>query len=139
MNKTEFTGELAERLELSRADASRALDAILDSLTDAMAEHDEVSLTGWGNSVRSGGRGAMLTILATHGAGSTFHQPTCRGSDPGRHSRERSWQRDRPAEPPATGGRPMRSARPASRRPRPSIAMCSRRARSRRAGRCGFR
>src|SRR5690348_12039303 len=48
MNKGEFVVELAERCDLSKAEAGRTLDAILDSLTEAMADRDEVSLTGWG-------------------------------------------------------------------------------------------
>jgi DNA-binding protein HU-beta len=48
VNKGEFAAALAERTELSKADANRALDGILDALTEAMAEHDEVSFSGWG-------------------------------------------------------------------------------------------
>jgi DNA-binding protein HU-beta len=48
VNKGEFATELADRTELSKADANRALDGILDTLTQAMAERDEVSFSGWG-------------------------------------------------------------------------------------------
>lgn len=48
MNKGEFATALVDRTELSKADANRALDAILNTLTEAMAERDEVSFTGWG-------------------------------------------------------------------------------------------
>lgn len=48
MNKGEFAAALADRTQLSKADANRALDGILDTLTEAMAEHDEVSFSGWG-------------------------------------------------------------------------------------------
>ena len=48
MNKGEFATVLADRTELSKADANRALAGILDTLTEAMAEHDEVSFSGWG-------------------------------------------------------------------------------------------
>ena len=48
MNKGEFAQALAERTELSKAAATRALDDILDTLTDAMVERDEVSFSGWG-------------------------------------------------------------------------------------------
>ncbi|MFL5927714.1 MAG: HU family DNA-binding protein [Gaiellaceae bacterium] len=48
MNKGEFAEALAERTELSKAAANRALEAILDTLTEAMVERDEVSFSGWG-------------------------------------------------------------------------------------------
>ena len=48
MNKQEFIEDLAERCEFSKADAGRALDAILDSLTEVMADREEVSFTGFG-------------------------------------------------------------------------------------------
>ena len=48
MNKGEFATALAELTELSKADANRALDGILDTLTEAMADRDEISFSGWG-------------------------------------------------------------------------------------------
>jgi DNA-binding protein HU-beta len=48
VNKGEFATVLADRTELSKADANRALDGILLALTEAMADHDEVSFSGWG-------------------------------------------------------------------------------------------
>jgi DNA-binding protein HU-beta len=48
VNKGEFAEVLAERTELSKAAATRALDGILDTLTEAMVERDEVSFSGWG-------------------------------------------------------------------------------------------
>ena len=48
MTKQEFVEDLAERCEFSKAEAGRALDAILESLTEAMADGEEVSFTGFG-------------------------------------------------------------------------------------------
>jgi DNA-binding protein HU-beta len=48
VNKGEFAVVIADRTELSKAAASRAVDGILETLTEAMAEHDEVSFAGWG-------------------------------------------------------------------------------------------
>lgn len=48
MNKGEFTSLVAARTELSNAAAGRVVDGILDTLTEAMAERDEVSFSGWG-------------------------------------------------------------------------------------------
>jgi len=48
VNKQEFTETLAERCEFSKAEAGRAVDAILDSLTEVMVDREEVSFTGFG-------------------------------------------------------------------------------------------
>lgn len=48
MTKQEFVDNLAEQCELSKADAGRALDAILDSLTESMQDGEEVRFTGFG-------------------------------------------------------------------------------------------
>jgi DNA-binding protein HU-beta len=48
VNKQEFVESLAERCELSQAAAGRTLDAILESLTQAMTDGEEVRFTGFG-------------------------------------------------------------------------------------------
>lgn len=48
MNKQEFVESLAAECDFSKAEAGRVLDAILDSLTQAMADGEEVRLTGFG-------------------------------------------------------------------------------------------
>jgi DNA-binding protein HU-beta len=48
VNKAEFAALLAERTDLTKADANRALEGILETLTEAMVERDEVSFSGWG-------------------------------------------------------------------------------------------
>jgi len=48
VNKHEFIESLAEECELSKAEAGRTLDAILDSLTDVMVDREEISFTGFG-------------------------------------------------------------------------------------------
>ena len=48
MTKQEFVENLAERCEFSKAEAGRAVDAILDSLTAVMADGEEVSFIGFG-------------------------------------------------------------------------------------------
>jgi len=48
VNKQQFIETLAERCELSQAAAGRTLDAILDSLTEAMSDGEEVRFTGFG-------------------------------------------------------------------------------------------
>ncbi|NRR00984.1 MULTISPECIES: HU family DNA-binding protein [unclassified Brevibacillus] len=49
MNKTELVTKVAETSELTKKDATKAVDAILDAIADALKEGDKVSLIGFGN------------------------------------------------------------------------------------------
>ena len=54
MNKSELIERIAEGSEITKADAARALDAALDTITDALAQSDPVALVGFGTfSVRN--------------------------------------------------------------------------------------
>src|SRR4051794_21338154 len=57
MNKQEFANELAERCEFSKAEAGRVVDAVLDSVTEALTDRDEVNLPGFGKFVSQKRRG----------------------------------------------------------------------------------
>ena len=48
MTKAEFIDKVADRSGLSKRDASKAVDAFLDSITDALKQGDAVSFTGFG-------------------------------------------------------------------------------------------
>ena len=48
MTKAEFIDRVAAKSGLSRKDAGRAVDAFLDSITDALRSGDAVSFTGFG-------------------------------------------------------------------------------------------
>jgi DNA-binding protein HU-beta len=48
VNKTELVDAVAESADLSKAAAARALDAVIETLTDAMKNGDSVSLVGFG-------------------------------------------------------------------------------------------
>jgi DNA-binding protein HU-beta len=48
VTKQEVVEHVAERCDLSKAAAGRALDAMLDTLTEVMADGEEVSFTGFG-------------------------------------------------------------------------------------------
>ncbi len=48
MTKADFIDKVADRSGLSKRDASRAVDAFLDSITDALKQGDAVSFTGFG-------------------------------------------------------------------------------------------
>ena len=48
MNKTELVAAVAAQAELSKKDAEAAVNAVFDSVKDALAEGDKVSLIGFG-------------------------------------------------------------------------------------------
>jgi DNA-binding protein HU-beta len=48
VTKQEFVDKVASKANLSRRDASAAVDAFLDSITDALRGGDDVSFTGFG-------------------------------------------------------------------------------------------
>lgn len=48
MNKSELVAAIAESAEITKADASRALQALLDSVSSALSKGDSVALTGFG-------------------------------------------------------------------------------------------
>ncbi len=48
MNKTELTEAVASSADLSKVTASRAVDAVIDVITDALKDGDQVSIAGFG-------------------------------------------------------------------------------------------
>ena len=48
MNKAELTDVIANSVDLPKAAAGRALDAVIDSITNALKRGDSVSLVGFG-------------------------------------------------------------------------------------------
>ncbi len=51
MNKTELVDAIADSADLSKAAASKALDAVINSITDALKKGEQVSLVGFGTFV----------------------------------------------------------------------------------------
>ena len=49
MNKTELINQVAERAEVTKKDAEKAVNAIIDSITAALAAGDKIQLTGFGS------------------------------------------------------------------------------------------
>jgi nucleoid DNA-binding protein len=49
IGKTELAQQVAEQAGLSRSQANKAVDAVLDSITTALQQDDEVRLTGFGS------------------------------------------------------------------------------------------
>ena len=49
MNKSELVDSIAEGAGLSKADAERALNALIDSVQAAVANDDKVTLPGFGS------------------------------------------------------------------------------------------
>lgn len=48
MNKTELIDVIADSADISKASASRALDAAIEGITDALKKDDTVTLVGFG-------------------------------------------------------------------------------------------
>lgn len=51
MNKSELIDAIASGASLSKADAGRALNSTIDSITNAMSKGESVQLTGFGSFV----------------------------------------------------------------------------------------
>ncbi|WP_409292916.1 HU family DNA-binding protein [Peribacillus sp. SCS-37] len=49
MNKTEFVNQVAKTADLSQKDASKAVDAVFDKISEALKNGDKVQLIGFGN------------------------------------------------------------------------------------------
>jgi DNA-binding protein HU-beta len=49
MNKTDLVSKVAELSELTKKDATKAVDAIFDAITEALKNGDKVQLVGFGN------------------------------------------------------------------------------------------
>ena len=74
MNKSELIDAVAEGADISKAAATRAVDAVLDAVSGALKQGDQVSLVGFGTflvrerAARSGRNprtGETITIAAT--------------------------------------------------------------------------
>lgn len=48
MNKAEFVGAVADTAELTKVDAAKAVDAMVEVITKALKKGDTVSLVGFG-------------------------------------------------------------------------------------------
>ncbi len=48
MNKSQLIEEVANAADLSKADAGRAIDSLVDVIADALKQGDQVSMTGFG-------------------------------------------------------------------------------------------
>ena len=49
MNKTELVDAVADATSLSKADSTRALDAVISAISDALKKGDQVSVVGFGS------------------------------------------------------------------------------------------
>ena len=48
MNKTELVNAIAEKADLTKVDAKRALDATIAAITESVKKDDKVALVGFG-------------------------------------------------------------------------------------------
>lgn len=49
MNKSELVAAVAEKAELSKKDAEKALNAVVDAITNALKKGDKVQIVGFGS------------------------------------------------------------------------------------------
>ncbi|TBL79758.1 HU family DNA-binding protein [Paenibacillus thalictri] len=49
MNKTDLIAKVAEGTELSKKDATKAVEAVFEAISDALQSGDKVQLVGFGN------------------------------------------------------------------------------------------
>jgi len=49
MNKTDLINAVAEKSELSKKDAAKAVDAVFESVMDSLSEGEKVQIIGFGN------------------------------------------------------------------------------------------
>jgi DNA-binding protein HU-beta len=49
MNKSELIAKVAELSELSKKDASKAIESVFEAISDALKSGDKVQLVGFGN------------------------------------------------------------------------------------------
>ncbi|MGI6578118.1 MAG: HU family DNA-binding protein [Eubacteriales bacterium] len=49
MNKTDFVNAVAEKANLSKKDAEKALNAVLDVIKETLAEGEKIQLVGFGS------------------------------------------------------------------------------------------
>lgn len=49
MNKTDLVNAVAEKGELSKKDAAKAVDAVFDSVMDSLKDGEKVQIIGFGN------------------------------------------------------------------------------------------
>lgn len=49
MNKSELVKDVAERADLSRKDATDAVDAVFSAITEALSKDEKVQLVGFGS------------------------------------------------------------------------------------------
>jgi DNA-binding protein HU-beta len=59
VTKQEFVDAVAQKSGLNRRDAGEAVDAVLDTITDALKRRDSVSFTGFGKFMTSDRKARM--------------------------------------------------------------------------------
>jgi DNA-binding protein HU-beta len=74
MNQTELIAAVAERAGLTKADAGKAVEALVGAITDTLRQGDEIRITGFGTfgisergerQGRNPQTGAQITIAAS--------------------------------------------------------------------------
>ena len=80
MTKQEFVDAVASRANLSRRDAGAAVEAVLDTVTDALKKRDTITFTGFGKFSTSSAPRARASIRAIRARRCTSRRRPCRSS-----------------------------------------------------------
>ena len=83
MTKSEFVDQVAVALRALKGDATKAVDAVLDVIEEALSRGGEINFTGFGKfSVAD--RGARQGVNPQTGSGSRSRPAACPASAPAR-------------------------------------------------------
>ena len=82
VTKQEFVDAVASRANLSRRDAGAAVDAVLDTVTDALKKRDTITFTGFGKFSTSERARARASIPAIRARRCRSRRRPCRSSRP---------------------------------------------------------
>jgi DNA-binding protein HU-beta len=88
MNKKELVEQLAKRTGFTKKDARMALDSLVDVITNALANNEEVTITGFGKFAPRPRRSSRRINPQTR-ARITVPSKVVPGFKPGKHLREK--------------------------------------------------
>ena len=83
MTKQEFVDAVADRAGIGKGEAAKAVDAVLDTITDTLRRRDAVTFTGFGKFSTSAARPGWASIRARERRSRSGRRP-CRSSRPAR-------------------------------------------------------
>jgi DNA-binding protein HU-beta len=83
VTKQEFVDTVAQRSGLGKREAAQAVDAMLETITDALRRRDQISFTGFGKFATSDRKARMGVNPRNPARRCTSRRPPCRSSRAG--------------------------------------------------------